>query len=160
MPIVLAAMIPGFVLMQGSCTSFKNKPDDVEVRLPLEPWQLCDSLIQSGNALRRLDVLDLEGTAGLGTAERERMRKKILGVASGHARKYHEHLLELAMLPPQRVKRVFSDRPAGKGKISRVPDIVQVIELHLRLVRSDTPPSESRVTWDFGNLRYANPPAR
>jgi len=160
MPIAVALMVSSIALMQGSCRPFEEQPEGVDVIPPPSPSQLVDSLIQSGNDLRRLDVLDLEGTAGLSSSERERTRTKILDVASGHARKYRDNLLQFARLPQQRAKDEINASLAANRKISGLPDIFKVIELHLRLVRADTPPSESRIIWDFGNLRYANPTER
>lgn len=159
-PIAVALMVSSLALIQGSCRPFEEKPNEGNVIPPSSPSQLVDSLIQSGNDLRRLDVLDLEGTAGLSASERERTRTKILDVASGHAQKYRDHLLQFARLPLHRAKDEINDSLAANRKISGLPDIVKVIELHLRLVRADTPPSESRIIWDFGNLRYANPTER
>lgn len=158
--VAMALMVVGFALSQGSCRPFEEHPDEVDVIPPPSASQLVDSLIQSGNDLRRLDVLDIEGTAGLRSSERERMRTKILDVASGHARKYRDHLLELGRHSPQRVKDEMNTRLRSKGRIDGLPDIARVIDLHLRLVRADTPPSESRIIWDFGNLRYAQPAER
>lgn len=156
-PGVVALMVSSFALSQVSCRPFEEQPDEVDISPPPSTLQLVDSLIQSGNDLRRLDILDLEGTAGLSSSERERMRTKILDVASAHARKYRDHLLQLAKLPQQRTKDEIDVRIGADRKIPGLPDIVKVIELHLRLVRAGSPPSESRIIWDFGNLRYANP---
>lgn len=156
MPVALALIVSSLALLQGSCRPYEEQPEEVDIRQAPAPWQLVDTLIQSGNDLRQLDVLDIEGTAGLRSSEREQVRTKILGVASGHARKYRDHLLQLARLPQQRAKNEIDARLAANRKISRLHDIVKVMDLHLRLVRADTPPSESRIIWDFGNLRYAN----
>lgn len=160
MPIAVALMVFSFSLIQSGCRPFEEPPEGVDVTPPPSPSQLVDSLIQSGNDLRRLDVLDLEGTAGLSSSERERTRTKILDVASGHARKYRDHLLQFAKLPQQRAKDEINAHLAANRGISTLSGIVKVIELHLRLVRADTPPSESRIIWDFGNLRYASPAGR
>ncbi|MCB1129568.1 MAG: hypothetical protein KDN05_00465 [Verrucomicrobiae bacterium] len=158
--LALAAIASGSALMQSSCRYFEERSEQVDVRPPLEPRQLVDSLIQSGNDLRRLDELDLEGTADLRTSERTRVQSRISDVANGHARKYRENLLELARLPQNRVNDEIAASLASEKTVRDLPEIVKVIELHLRLVRADTPPSERRIVWDFGNLRYAQESGR
>lgn len=155
--VFVALIMPGFALIQGSCRPIEEQPEQVEGRSPPATSQLVDSLIQSGDNLRRLDVLDLEGTAGLSLSERERMRTKLIEVAGGHARKYRDHLLQFAKFSPQRMKDEINISLAANRKTSGLSEIVKVIELHLRLVKVENPPSESRIIWDFGNLRYANP---
>lgn len=152
---VVAVAVSTLALMQGSCKPIEKQPEEAEAKPSIEPWQRVDSLMLSGNDLRRLDVLDLEGTAELSSSARERMRTKILDLASGHARKYRDHLIQLAKLPKKRVTEEINARADANGKITNLPAILKVIDLHLRLTRADTPPSESRIIWDFGSLRYA-----
>jgi hypothetical protein len=154
MPPFLAVGVLTFAVILGSCRLIEKQSKKVEFKPASEIWQIVDSLILSGNDLRRLDVLALEGTAGLSSSECKRTRSKILEVASGHARKYRGHMLQLAKLPKNRADDEIHARSAANGKVANLVEIIKVIDLHLRLARAETPPSESRIIWDYGNLRY------
>lgn len=159
MSAITFVMILGFAMVQGGCRSVQESPEEVQPKRP-GSRELIDSLIESGADLRRLDVIDLKGTAGFRSSERTRIQSRISSVASGHAMKYRNHLLELARFSPRHTKDELDARLISEDKIRDLPDLVKVIDLHLRLVRANTPPSESRIIWDFSNLHYLNPSSR
>lgn len=140
--------------------------------------QLVSDMMLAGGALQKVDVLDMEGTAGLKSGQRTRFQTKLQEVAEDYARKYRDDLLRLAKFPIGRVEDAFAIRLRTESNNRGIPgrrkgppwdaiemrtgikskehsvETAKTIQIHLRLTRAKVPPSHSEIIRDFRNLRY------
>ena len=119
--------------------------------------QLVSDMMLAGGALQKVDVLDMEGTAGLKSGQRTRFQTKLQKVADDYAHKYRDDLLRLANFSTGRVEDALAMRLRTESNKAHSMETSKTIQIHLRLARAQVPPSHSEIIRDFRNLRYIHP---
>jgi hypothetical protein len=155
--VAVAFLALGCVLLFSGCRALANWMGRPAADEP-DPEFLLDRLTSAGLALRKMDVLDLEGTAGLRSDQRSTYQAKLQGLANDYARKYRDDLIQLARLQRRGVDAALAPRLKAETGSANSKGIAATIELHLRLARAKVPPSQSDVIRDYRNLRYLDPP--
>ena len=145
------------VLLFSGCRTLANWFGRPTVDEP-SPIILLDRLTSAGNALRTMDVLEMEGTAGLRSGQRSSYQSKLQVLAENYASKYRGDLLNLALLPRRGVDAALQVRLKTEADSANPKGIAATLELHLRMARAKVPPSQSDIIRDYRNLRYLNLP--
>jgi hypothetical protein len=104
-------------------------------------------------ALRKLDSIALEGTAGLGPAKRSGYQEKANQVAFNYAAQYQKDMGKLIELPRADVEAVFE--PLLRAESTKSPNggIYQTMRLHERVARVNSEPS----WWFVALFRHSEP---
>jgi len=118
------------------------------------PDILLDRLAAAGTALRKADVIDMEGTAGLRSGQRASYQIKLQNLADNYSRKYRDDLIHLALLPQREVDEALAARLKTGGDAENSKLIAFTIELHLRMARAKMSPSNFEIIRDYSSLRY------
>ncbi len=150
-------LVLGSVLFVSGCASLSQWLGG-PAAADTNPEILLDRLATEGTALRKVDVIDMEGTAGLRTGQRATYQTKIQNLAANYARKYRDGLQHLALLPQRGVDEALAARLQTEVDIENSKLIASTIQLHLRKARAKMPPSQSEIIRDYGSLRYLSPP--
>lgn len=164
----------GCLLLFCGCESLSQRFGKSAPEEP-SPQILIQRLTSAGLELRKIDIIDMEGTAGLASGQRSRYQAKLQGLAEAYALKYSIDLQRLSNLPRKEVDAALERAGAhnallgvgttGDPKLSRqraelegVAKIVDTIKLHLRMARAKVSPSQADIIRDYRNLRYQDPP--
>jgi len=150
-------LVLGSVLFVSGCESLPQWLGGPAASDP-SPGILLDHLFTAGTALRKVDVIDMEGTAGLRSGQRARYQTKLQKLSDNYARKYRDDLQHLVSLPQRGVDKALAVRLNTEVDIANSKLIASTIELHLRKARAKMPPSNFEIIRDYSSLRYLSPP--
>jgi hypothetical protein len=147
------------ILSEFLCAGCRSDPlwTDGSTANGPSPELLIDRLQFAGNSLRKLDVLDMEGTSGLRSGQRADYHDKMRAIADGYSHKYGNDLQDLSDCPRRAVDYVLARKRKEAAGNAIATEILDTIGLHLRLARAKVPPTTADIIRDYRNLRYINP---
>lgn len=115
---------------------------------------IVGKLKTEADALRRLDVLALEGTSRFPAAKRTSYQEKTSQLALRYAEQYRRDLGNLLDLPHGAVEEVFE--PLRRTEVATSPGggVYQTMNLHRRMARVYSEPS----WWEYAQFWRSRPP--
>jgi hypothetical protein len=170
---LLAACQSGQVAELPAVPAVSQKPQE-QARL------IVSRLKVEAEALRRLDSLALEGTAGLPKARAQTHQGTNQNLASDYAARYQQDLGKLVDLPHDAVDEVLEPLVRAESMSSPNGGIYKTMSLHRRMARARSgtswwdeffslksrraadsrivDPSQRQIVLDYQALRYLGPP--
>ena len=149
----LFAVAAGLIL--AACQSASPNTSSPSPAPAHEAQVIVGRLKAEAGALRKLDVLELEGTAGFPAGKRTAYQQRTRELASSYAEQYRQDLGKLLDLPRGAVEEVFEPLVKAESSASPRGGIYQTMSLHQRMARLSSEPS----WWEFTLFWRSRPPS-
>ena len=183
MKIGRSLLIAGLAMLLAACQSKQVAAPPAVSRTPQERASLIVSRLKvEADALRRLDSLALEGTAGLPKARAQSHQGTNQNLAFAYAARYQQDLGQLADLPHDAVDEVLEPLVRSESISSPNGGVYRTMSLHRRMARASSgpswweqyfslqssrvggsrieKPSQQEIVQDYQALRYLAPPEK
>jgi hypothetical protein len=135
-------LITGSALLLGACRTKQDTAPPVDSPKPQERARLIVSRLKvEADALRRLDTLALEGTAGLPKTRAQSHQGTNQNLAFAYAARYQQDLCQLVDLPHDAVDQVLEPLVRAESISSPNGGVYRTMSLHRRMARATSGPS-------------------